>query len=361
MKILCIEPIGFQGHLNFNKYILQAIGKIGDITLIAPAKYLTECSLSNRISIPESLTNGQSRSKIGARVSQIRVINFILKKVCLDDYHAIIFLAYETISFCLRWPRNRNVYIFEHNNIENNHHNTIKRLFYRYLPASTRHFVFLPHIKEYIKQSAGRKAFHIPHPHYREDYYLEPDKHKACSVSKPSRRLVIFSPSSSTPRRFQKKLKFFVSTRTDKYYAICKDTVTRNAQAWESQPFFKDYEQVLSSCDLVFIAARFDYRVSGVAYEALSYGKLLVLFDTPFARALKSQYPSLVFLIQNIEDIAMIEFDPLLMRQDHGRFIRNHSIKAIKQALSTAIGTNALLTGKYQQRQKYRLKGSLLY
>jgi hypothetical protein len=339
--------------------MLQAIGGIGDITLIAPAKYLIECSVANRISIPESYTDEQSKSRIGDRISQIRILKFILRKVCLDDYEVIIFLAYETISFCLCWPRNRKIFIFEHNNIENSHSNIIKRTFYRYLPDSTRHFVFLPHIKEYIERCTRRKAFHIPHPHYREDYYLKPDKYIASSVSKPRGKLVIFSPSSSTPQRVQKKLKFFVSKRADQYYAICKDTANKKTQEWKTQPFFKDYEQVLSSCDVVFMSARFDYRVSGVAYEALSYGKGTVLFDSPFARALKNKYPSLVFPIQNLEDIAMIKFNPLLMNQDHGRFLRDHSVKAIKQALVNALETNVLLTGERQQRQKSKSNGSL--
>lgn len=334
MKIFAVDPIGANGHRNFNTSILQVLRNIGELTFVAPHGYLSDSSVTLRIDIPQSLT--RYRSKIGARWSQIRVLKFILKKINLDDYDAVIFLAYETISFCLCWPRNKKAFVFDHNNIENSYRSHVKRAFYRNLSKTVCHFVFLPYIKEYIEQNTQRRVFLIPHPHYREEAFKSPEKFLTSLTNKSDFPLKIFSPSGSTPKNIQQQLKSFVSICSDKYYAICKDVLVEKSSAWETRDFFVDYEQYLSSCDMVFVGAKFMFRVSGVVYESLSYGKPVILFNSPFAMELRNENPGLVFVIKDINEIQKVNVDLSIVKKAHGEFLRRHSFDAILSKMETA-------------------------
>lgn len=335
MRILAIEPEGFNGHKNFNTYFLGCLGTIGSVTFVAPSGYLNSCEVDSRIDIPTSL--GRHKSKIGARWSQIRVLNYILGVICLDDYDVIVFLAYETVSFSLRWPRNRKVFLFEHNNIENAEGSRIKTFFYKQLPSQAIHLTFQRSTAQFIQDTCGRSATRVPHPHYRGNISISglfPDGDAWNSLEG---RKVIFSPSASTPEPIQDEIRKFVSERQDRYYAICKGEREVNTDSYEVSPFFHNYEEVMGTCDLVFLGVRFEHRVSGVAYEALSYGKPVVIFDSPFARELQKEYPHMVFLINDIRGIEGVDFDQNKIKDDHTRFLIEHAFDTICSDMASAL------------------------
>ncbi len=328
MQILAIEPVGFRGHMAFNAYFLRCFGEIGNVTFVAPCGYLDSCAVDSRMDIPTRLL--QHNSKLGGRWYAIHVLNYILRNIQVADYDAIVFLAYETISFSLRWIMGGKVFLFEHNNIENSLGNWIKTFFYRHLSHNVTHLTFQGYIAQYIRNTYGRRAICVPFPYYRSD--VSDSRICAETNAMPSsseKRKIIFSPSGSTPQVIQDKLKEFVETNKGAYYAICKGNPSEKSDDWEVRSFFEDYESLMRVCDSVFVGARFRYRVSSVVYEALSYGKPVFLMDSLFAQNLQKEYPHLVFPINNVNDILRLETDSQKMREEHARFLREHSFSTI--------------------------------
>lgn len=334
LRVLAIEPIG--SHKSFNNIFLRSFRAIGHVTLVAPQGYLESCRVDARIDIPAPLL--RHKTKVGARWSAIRVLHFIQRNICLKDYDIIVFLAYETISFFISWPRSRKVFLFEHNNIDNASDSWVKMFFYRHLLSKVTHLTFQKHIAQHIGDICGRRAVCIPLPCCRADVSDFGVLEKKNTMSKSfGKRKIVFSPSSSTPQSIQDELKKFVTREKDVYYAICKGKSIERSDAWEVQPFFEKFENLLSSCDIVFFGAHFDYRVSGVAYEALSYGKPLVLLNCSFARELHDEYPHMVFIIKEMADIQRIEINQEQIEKEQKKFLSEHSFDTVSSRIKSAL------------------------
>ena len=326
MKILAIEPIG--SHKSFNEFFLKCLGTMGSVTYVAPTGFLKSSTVASRVDIPVPLL--RYKTKLGARLSAMRVLNYIIKNVRIDDYDRIVFFSYETVSFALRWRRDRKVFLFEHNNIDNANGSQIKTFFYRYLAPNSVHLAFQNHVVKYIKKNCGRKAYCLPHPYYRKDVSATGDYSGTSLAHRSGNQTIIFSPSSGTPESVQSDLKKFVSSTDDNYYAICKGKPFEKTANWEVRPFFENYENLMHSSNIIFLGAYYAYRVSGVAYEALSYGKPVVYLDCPFARKLHDDYPQMVFVVNDVNDIQGVKIDTEKVRDEHRHFLRDHAFEAIR-------------------------------
>lgn len=333
-KFLLIEPVGFQGHENFNSFFLKIFNILGQVTFIAPIGYLDACSVVSRINIPVSM--GGYRTKFNARWSQVCVLRYILKKIDLDEYDAVIFLSYETISLSIVWPKNSKTFLFEHNNIDNFLCSRIKKFFYKNLSKKNVHFVFQDYIAQYLADTYGKSAICIPHPYYRTfdgaEHFLS--ENSSLKFDYP----VIFSPSSSTPDCIQNNLKKNAQKWRTQYYIIFKGNFEEKTVGYESRPFFENYDELMQRCDFVFLGARFCYRVSGVIYEALSYGCPVILFKSPFAMELQKEYPNMVFLISSVDDIQWLVVDKEKIMEDHTRFLHAHDFESICVRVAKALG-----------------------
>ena len=89
-------------------------------------------------------------------------------------------------------------------------------------------------------------------------------------------------------------------------------------------------------CDYVFFGSQYDYRVSGVVFEALSYAKPVVVLDCVFARELKKRYPHSIIIVHDISQIDSITVNPEEIYREHKRFVTEHSYDRIKSDLVQA-------------------------
>lgn len=348
-KILAVEPVGCDGHKSFNNFFLKCFNLLGCVTYVAPERFLDSCSVDSQICIPESLL--RQTSKAGARLSGLRVLNYILKNISLENFDAIVFLNYETISFSVVWPKNRKVFLFEHN-IDSSRGNCIKIFFDDRISSNAVRFVLQKHIKEFLisnySNSRSRceinknRVVYIPHPHYRPNMSSSNNDQFFLPEFVLGKRITIFSPSGSTPQSVQDELKRIVSNEKGRFYAICKGESVIKSDYWEVQPFFQNYEELLRSCDMVFQGACFENRVSGVAYEALSFGKPIILLDCSFARELRREYPNMVLIINDLKNILTLTLNINLdkFKVDQERFLLNHSFSTISKIIKNSLLPN---------------------
>jgi glycosyltransferase involved in cell wall biosynthesis len=335
VRILAVDPLGYKGHISFNGYFLRILRDLGRVALATFPSYHRHFDADTRIEIPERLASAPGAPKLALRIRQFRILHHILRNLPLGEFDAIVFLIYETISFAVRWPRNRKAFLFEHDNLDSALRNRVRMHFFCRLPANAVHLPFLEHAARRIVGEFGRHAERILHPHYRYGVTV-PSADDDTGAKVAGGKKTIFSPCWSTPPATQAELKRFVSERPD-YYLICKGPHEERTQFYEQQPFFERYESLLRTCDMVFNGARFDYRASGCAYEALSHGTPVVLLDCPFGRKLRWAYPGLTFLIDNVAEFPRVTTEPRRAREDHAKFLREHSYEAIRDQLAEAL------------------------
>ena len=333
-RILLVEPFD-HSHRQFDTFFIRCMSTCGAVTLIAHKNYIDSVKVNNRINIPQKYSSRSSR--LGSLFDLICIHRFVKKILHKEQYDIVIFLAYHTMSLSLFMPNAEQVFVFEHNNIDNACGSRLKLLFYKFLSKKIIHLTLSTLARDFVCNSLGRRAFFIRHP-----YYGEQVEDKTVPLSNTHKNIVrgrkiIFSPSGSTLQKFNSELKDFAICRVNDFFVIAKGEKKESGPSYSILPYFDDYENLMSKCDLVFIGMFFNYRVSGVAYEALSYEKPLISIDCPFARDLKSQYPNMVFIIDDISQIDQIEIDQKQLSKDAKRFLKEHSYHSIYSSMKAIV------------------------
>ena len=327
MKLLVIEPMGIEGHIAFNKCILSILSSIGEVTFVSSPHYLKKIETNNVRQIPISYYS--SKSKIGFRYKQILVLKKILKTIPINTFDNVIFLGYETISMSLSWPRKIRTFVFEHNNISNAQNSFIKMFFLKYLPRNIIHLTFMEHIAEYLRRISNREINVVPFPYCKTEGML----HSYTNQMQIKNKKIIFSPSSQTPESLIGKLITIIKDNHE-YYLISKGSRVVKESNYEMKTHFDEYYSILNCATLVFIGGDYKYRISGVVYEAFTYCKPVVMLQNEYANELKKQFPGLVYIINNLEDIIQIKVDYELLMNSYNVFERAHSNLQIEKILS---------------------------
>ena len=290
LKLLVIQPQDVQ-HWNFDSLFIKAISNFGDVIFVGRSDYLTDENIKHRINLPNKFF-GQG-AKFNNRINNLRVIascKKIQKRVRPD---VTIFLSYDTISMLL-W-RSKAI-ICEHNNISNTRTNFLKRYAYSLLSKKLVSISLQNHIDRFIVDSCKRDSFVIHHPvqNIKNDI-----KH---NIRKNTDKTTLFFASGGIEELDTIAVKDFLLI-SQQHFAYIKGNTDEEAHFYQMRKFFQNYYELMSVCDfIVVIAERYNYRVSGVAYEALSLGKPVILKKSLFSEELKSQYPDMVHIIKNMND-----------------------------------------------------------
>ena len=75
-----------------------------------------------------------------------------------------------------------------------------------------------------------------------------------------------------------------------------------------------------------------------MAYEALSWGRPVIMYDCLFSRCLKQNYPSLVVIIDSITDLKKLELGGESSSRESLQFLECHSARYISDQLSHIVG-----------------------
>ncbi|MFC1692650.1 hypothetical protein ACFL1R_04010 [Candidatus Latescibacterota bacterium] len=334
MKILVVEPFGEKGHINSNTFFLKALGEIGDVTLATFEGYQKNFVVEKRLCVPDKF-RPLDCTKIGAYMGQLKLLRHIRKHLNIRDFDVVFFLCYENISIALSWPRSIPAFLFDHNNVDSIFTSPVKRFIYKHIPKNAIHLAYMDYIVDYIKEHFKRQAWLITHPYYRKTFDNTPAADNLSIPERAKGRKVIFSPSGSNNPEIVEKLKSFV-LRSKRFYLVAKSKLKEKGDDFEFRPFFDDYEEHMLGCDYVFFGGRYDYRVSGIVFEALSFRKPAVVLDCVFAQELKKIYPHSIIPMRDVSEIEFIELNQKEIYREHKRFLTEHSYDRIKSELVQA-------------------------
>jgi len=331
MRILAIEPLAPRGHIRLNACLVGCLAGIGPTTLATFEEYHCHFRGVSRIRIPRRFKHAQP--PLRCRLNQLQILRHVLTGVRVENYDVVVFLSYETVSMAICWPRWLPVFLIEHNNIDNVLESPLKRWFYRRLPGTAHHLVFMDGMAGYVIEQTGRPASHIPYPCYGDRCLPDRRSQAERPCGADAGKKIIFCPSRSTPRHLLNRLKAFV-LENEGFFLVAKGEQTERGERFDIRPFFDDYDQIMLSTDYVFFGGQYRYRVSAVVFEALSLAKPVLVLDCPFGQELGQAYPRLVIPIRDVGDIRNVAPEPEGMEADHRRFLAAHAPEAITLRLA---------------------------
>lgn len=284
-----IETKDSKGHVKLYKSILMGFMNGSErVKLITSESYACNFdSVKQGLDIVTCNKYPLWGGKVLYRIQQIYLMILALRKCCSRD--DVFFLSYDTVSiwFSLLFFRFKNVYVFEHNNIDQLKSSIIKRFFYRLLSKKVTSYVFEDYIGAYIKEEYCRNFKVYQHPLFivNSESVFE------------HRRKYIFLPSSDVSSK-----SFYLLCEFAKQYDL--DIITKkhpflsslNSDFIFQHDYFENYDQVFYSSEFVAVVNDFNYRVSGVFYEAVATSKKIIMNRTPFSEYVFEKYEKVTLL-----------------------------------------------------------------
>lgn len=281
MNILVIDYRSPQGHEPFLRIHVKVLLKQGfNVKCVLKERYGDIEEISKNLPlfyIPSNLyVDGKGLKK---RLSYIKILRFIKKRVDESKWDAIIFTSYEVVSLSLYRPFKK-IMIVNHNNISDVKDGLIKRLCFYLLPKNYRHIVFNSYIADEVEIMTGVRPVIIPHglPDIRFNVSESILEELHCS-----KKSFLFSPSkSSTEISLLERI--CNSAQFNNYLSGNGITLIVRRKINIDECYLSNYrfiERFLSNDEyytlmtnslacVICYGDNFEYRVSGTLFECMS-------------------------------------------------------------------------------------------
>ena len=287
-RVLIVDPLSERGHINFNIQFEKLISSF-DLSWIVCERDV-EFYLGVKVveRFKERLINKQNRLLyfFGQSYILLNVLFFCIK----TKHDKVVLLSYELPSLSIASHLYRlfhvKLYLVEHNTFVPK--SKFKNCLFRFISPKACHICLAPYIADVIFSKFGREAIGIWHP--------VPSVRNIKEDIKVNR---VFMPSTTIGGNISSEIydTFLQSSRYELYAKgeglLFKDTNVH------MKTFFDNYFELLYSSFCVVIPQNFDYRVSGVFFEAISGGAILAVSDCTFGREMKKAFPERVLIVTN--------------------------------------------------------------
>lgn len=352
MIIWFIDLLSPKGHKVFNTLTLKSILKLKNTNIMIigsrnniSKEFNIDYEIPNRY-FPRTQKTTTLFFKIKYRFLEMKKWLWIIKILKKNKPNLIIFSSYETITFAIfsRFIPYKTA-IFNHNNIDELK-SRLKKIFFKSINKKVIHIVFEDYIRDYLAKELNIKNKIVVLPHI-----VKPQKNINFKIKIPQNNdfLVLFAPSSQNNKtEIHKLIKNKERLKDKKIRVIAKyDLEITKEEVFISKKYFTDseYNDYMQTCTAVFIpfSKNFNFRISNVINEAISYGKPIISTPNRYTIFLKEKYPSIIYLLERdiLEEIENIRIWINNIKdsysKDREKFLKDHSeekfIKAFQELL----------------------------
>ena len=291
-KLLLVDTKCPSGHVPLYRGQIRDFQKEHRITFATTPGFFEHFSDLGITHMPIPASPYQHRGKVGYRLQQIRRMLGPLRQWRRAGYEKCVVLSHDTAALAVvsRLVDVTGVAFFMHNNIDEALRSPVRR---RLLRASVRagsFCVFEKYIGDFLRAEYGADTVVV-------DHYQRPIAPTARPDLAPAGgRPFVFCPTTGSDGGFVKKLVGFCAENdlllVSKPHPELPDTpmvrVSRH---------FDNYDDLLLAAAFVAIGSDYQYRVSGVFYEALANEKKMIAKHSLFMRKVadKSRLPVVLF------------------------------------------------------------------
>ena len=310
MNVLIIDPLSPIGHANFNFSLISILSKVGNCEAIVSnimKRELVERGIrDDAIKWEYSTSNDigeiakRHKSKIVYHViyffSRINLYLHIIEKS--KSYDCMVFTSVDINAFSIMShfiPRQTIVFDHGISNIDTNY-------FYRLRWKATSRKVKLAVFEEYINHMAKnhlkrKNIFTIHHPLPRISNV---------KTKEHDNNIYIYAPSASNNFDFVGQL--LESNIPDGMQFLIKglkNVKKKGIEVYSNRITNEQYTYYLSMADYILIPyyENYNYKQSGVMFEALQLNKKVLLLNNNTLNNYKNKFPEMIILFDNIQEM----------------------------------------------------------
>ncbi len=349
MRVALVDLATTKGHRLFNSNMLGALKANGlevttvssgtaffnpsDVDIVIPDCFYVE--LDKVVPVPVRKLREMKRV--------LWAINYLKK---FKPWDLILVSSFETVSFSLLSASfsslSRNTIAFLHYNVDDAARSVLKRALLRSVSRQVTLVALEPFIADFASKLLRREVVHVP------EILSSSGLPRGDSGSLvPSGRILVFAPSGSNAADLQELLISAEPEFRDKgIVVVAKGRTEYISDSVIVKQYFSDteYEKFMSDCSVVLALLRkgFNYRASGVVYDACLAGKPIISNQSMFADYMHQKYGNPVYIIQNISaesigngiDFVLNEWD---RSWNYEQFLYDHSVEAFVEALHSVV------------------------
>jgi hypothetical protein len=343
-KVLYIDLLSPKGHMKINKKFIEYLCNISkQITIdLALRKDYVEYDLNNSIKnviyLPEKFYTFEN--KFGYRHTNYKLLKWVNKNIPFNNYDYVFISSYETISMAIfsRFKKvGSNLFLFNHNNVQELEQSITKKLFFKIINKNISHIVFDEKIRSYLETEIEikNKVKIIHHPLVYG---------KEIKIRRPNKINFIFAPSNSNNDNELSKiinsigeiscdLKIYLKS---KYLNLNNENMTISNK-WLSEDEYKTLFNE-ADCIMLLFGDDFNYRISGVFFEAISLDKYILTNNRYLYDAYISKYNNIGSFFQSAQELKEI-----LTEINKGNILSDNSFGEIKKHHSDQYIINQIL------------------
>jgi hypothetical protein len=305
-NFITVDPLGYQAHTSFVKQAIAAWG-LGDKPIVIASSMkdgLLKGNPPNVEALPPWLNRTEMfvpQNRLWFFLCQVIIMAYVLVRVLFRRIDTVILLSYYLPVFTLfSWLfslAGKRVIVVEHNTLVPA--SKPKQLAFRMISSKVTHLCFEEYIAEFVSKTYKRKSAAVRIPLTSSC----PTSTSAEAVR--AKRRIVFMPSSTVSPALSKEIES-AFTGAKEYVLYCKGEASVEGASLVKQNFFDNYSDLISESYCVLVPQPFDYRVSGVFYEALLSNSTIAVADTRFGRAMSEKYPDRVVVIREWPNISLV-------------------------------------------------------
>ena len=356
-RLLFIEPVSFPTHYNYNVGILRNLPTDLIIDICALDGYISKTLIDYKLyySIPENLiyrmNPKDTHPQLRLRWSILQVWLWIKKNIELSDYDGILFAYTEAITFRLTMNRlntKRQKVMFIDHEIGSTVNSKIKLWFFTGINKDYTFLAFEDYIKDYLKDvvKLQNPISVVRHPLPKLDKLDE--VHTDAIEKSDKKNLILYAPANSNNEDFIR----FLFEHRDELSSDIRIVIKSKLIAYEDEKLKifnenisdDEYKRQMRKCDAVLInyGQNYNFRTSGVFFEAVAYRKPIVLCVNNTMRYYSETYPEIVFPFENAEDFMnrqniIREGIKLVHKSVFDKIIKDYSDNEINYSIETVI------------------------
>ncbi|GAA0182416.1 hypothetical protein SH2C18_48020 [Clostridium sediminicola] len=342
MKIIILDYLFPKNHAPLYYKIINYLTNVGDVKVIARNGYYSKHKNDWKdVELEEIRVDMDGRNMIIRKLQSIVSMLKTRKVVAGNINSAKVVFTFDTIAFAIGrlFLKLDNFFILHHKNIDELK-NPVKKFFFKTYMNKVNHIVFEDYFKEYLVQKIGvdEKRIHvIPHPTFKSVTSNEEDIYDCIGLSNSNDENFIKEIIDDERKNGRLKMaKQQVILRSKKYQF--DNGYLKVITGYLSK---KDYDNYIKKCKGVFIPlpSTFEYRVSGVIYDAISNYKVVIANNVPIIKSYEEKYPLLCIGVNNVEEF-FAKVDELkyciTTKKDFDQFIKFHDKDIIIQKFKDA-------------------------
>ena len=275
--------------MNFNQLFLQKVG-LHEVAIFKASAVLGLYK--------------KRKLRIAYTIQQFIYLLLILLRSLRTGKKEILFLSYELVSMSLASHIfnlfKRNVYLVEHNTLVPK--NSVKLRLFKSISKAVCHIALEEYISIFIKEDLQRNAVTVNHP-------IQPCAVE-CISRESKKRSDVFMPSSTIDKAVVNEIcDTFALSSSNKAILYLKGDENLSSENIVYKPHYTDYEERICGSSYVIIPQIFEYRVSGVFYDAIAGSSTILMSDCIFAQNMRLRYGKRVVILKDWSKLSEVIFD----------------------------------------------------